>query len=304
MGGVMGGVMGRAGIVLGCALALLSSCSATRLPLLGESRVAPQPDDTVPIAVVLNEIKCDYLDFAYSDQARARRLAVGKVTGSVTLAVARDGARGALGVAVAPGPLRIAAAAGGAETPAPANGLTIPFAMDPTLALNPGAAGIDCSPAARLAQPILPLTALADGMAAAADGGRPYIQIRSPLRYQGQFYLQRDAGAGAVAAVPVRVDPARVTEPAYLQAFDITVETGGASWFADVGPATAEPRPAPARRRAPLARPTLPAPVIAAAPPPSRVLRVPQAPRRPGAPRELAATEHRCIGGTSDLVCY
>lgn len=278
-------------------LALLSGCDPARAPVGAASRIVPASpvEDVVPVARVLNEIRCDYLDFAASDYARARRLAVGKVTGSVTLSVARGG-DAATGVLMAPAALRIDRAGPRPAADAPFDdGLTLAFAMDPDLALNPAASGLDCTPDKRLAQPILSFTALAAGLSEVSGGTA--IRIRSPLRYRGQFYLRREDGG--VAAVVVRVDRARAGADArYVQSFDVTVETGAPSWFADVGPATAEPRP----DHMPPAK----------APPParsSRVLSVPQAPR-PGQPRArapiaTAAVEHRCIGTSGDdIVCY
>lgn len=300
---------------LAATLAVVTSCTAGQFPLARASRPLP-PAETVAVARVLNEIKCDYLDFAYSDFARARRLPVGKVSGHVTLALSRDGTA-PLGVAVAPGPLRLADdRLGPASAP---ESLTVPFVLDPQLALDPEAAGLDCAPAARLARPVLALTGLASAIAP-AQGGGPYLQIRSPLHYQGAFYLLRSGEA--VDAVPVRGDAARLgPDAAYLHRFDIIVETGGASWFSDVGPATAEPRPAtavparPKRARPPIARPGLTRPTPAPAPTRSAVrpsVRVPTAPvagrprvaERVARPTRLAQRERRCVGGVSDMVCY
>ena len=264
------------------AAALLASASAGFARDYSDLTV-PVAAGEVPVATIVNTLKCDYLDFAYSDYARARRLAVGKVTGSVSLALSRRGTDG-VAVAVAPQPIRVDRdhVRGAAKAD---NALTIPFAMDPQLALDPARSGLDCSPAARLAQPVLPFTALAAEIARASQGA-PYFTMRSPIRWQGQFYLLRRGGATEVALV--KVDPARVaTDGIYLHAFDLAIETGAPSWFADVGPATAEPReePAPAPR------------------PGSRVLRVPQAPVRARA--AVPVRERQCVGpNVSEIVCY
>lgn len=274
-------------MLLAAGLAVVTSCAGGHLPLARASGAAPLPPETVAVARVLNEIKCDYLDFAYSDFARARRLPVGKVTGNVTLAVSRDGTA-PLGVAVAPAPLRLADDLRGAASPPGA--LTVPFALDPQLALDPAAAGLDCAPAARLGQPVIELTGLA-GAIAPAQGGGPYLQIRSPLRYQGSFYLLRSDDG--IDVVPVRGDVARLGRDAvYLHRFDITVETGGASWFSDLGPATAEPRPAVAPSRPRVRVPTAP------------IARRPAAPVRAPSPIVLARRERQCVGSTAEMVCY
>lgn len=260
----------------------------------------PVATGEVPVATIVNTLKCDYLDFAYSDYARQRRLAVGKVTGQVALALSRNGTDG-VAVAVAPRAIRVDRDYVRGQARAD-NALTIPFTMDPKLALDPAGAGLDCSPAARLADPVLPFTALAAEVARASSGA-PYFTLRSPIRWQGQFYLVRDRGAVRVALV--KVDLARVaTDGIYLHAFDLSIETGQPSWFADVGPATAEPR-------APV--PATPAPAVppaAAKPRPgSRVLRIPQAPvrARPAAPAPTPAParrERRCVGADGEIVCY
>ena len=280
---------------------------------------------TVPVSRVVNELKCDYLDFAWSDFARARRLAVGRVSGSIVLAIVRDMSRNGTGVAVADRPVRVdrdyVRGAGTVQ-----NALTIPVSFDPKLALDPGSAGLDCSPDARLAQPIVGVAALAaeltriesaGGAAFGAAGG-----VTGPVRWQGQFYLRRNR-AGGIDVVLVKVDPARVaTDGLYLQSVDLTIETAAPSWFGDVGAATAEPRPAtttrpvrrqpampvtapPVRAPAPVREPA-PAPTRAAPPTrPSRVIAVPTAPGRRPPVERAPAVEHRCIGDSgADMVCY
>lgn len=261
---------------------------------------------TVPVARVVNELKCDYLDFAYSDFARARRLAVGRMDGAITLAIVRDtsgdGTAGATGVAVADRPLRVdrdyVRGPGSVQ-----NALTIPIGFDPRLALNPAAAGLDCSPGARLAQPIVGITALADTLTR-VESGAPAFIVGSPVRWQGQFYLRRNA-AGGTDVVLVKVDPARVsTDALYLQSVDLTVETGAASWFAATGPATAEPRPRDMPRAAARVAPAdqVPDPASARR---SRVITVPRAPVVPGRTVRVAPVEHRCVGSSpADMVCY
>lgn len=256
------------------ALALLAGCETVPLSSASEAGGRSALARGVPVAAVLNEIRCDYLDLAYSDFARARRLAVGRISGEVTLSLSRGGT--AVEAAVAPAPLAWSDDGRGAATSA--NTLAVPFALDPQLALNPAAAGLDCRPAARLARPILGLTALASALAP-AQGGGPYLQMRSPLRYQGAFYLLRDAASGRIDAVPVRGDPARLgPDASFVHGFEVTVETGGASWFSDVGAATAEPRPS------------------------ARRVRVPSAPVRSAATRP---DQRGCVGNPAvDLVCY
>jgi hypothetical protein len=136
---------------------------------------------------------------------------------------------------------------------------------------------------------VLAFTALAEQIARASQGA-PYFKLGSPIRWQGQFYLRRSGGAVEVALV--RVDPARVAaDGIYLHAVDLSIETGRPSWFADVGPATAEPRD-PAPTPAPIPRPG------------SRVLRVPQAPVR-ALPAPPQPRERRCVGtDASEIVCY
>lgn len=245
------------------ALASLAAGSDAR------TRAAPQvlPDDSLPVvavATVLNEVKCDYLDFARSDYARQKRLAVGKVTGTIRLSLSRDGTRaGAVGVPVAPAALRIDDAAGAAT--APDDTLSLPVTFDPDLALNPDAPGAGCDPRSRLARPILEFT----GLAAALSGATR--EIGSPIRYRGQFYLRR-RDDGATDVVLARATPARLgAEAIYLQSFDLAIETGAASWFAD---ADGPPRPAPpvAVAQRPRVRvPTAPHPAGSRAAPPTRV---------------------------------
>ena len=198
---------------------------------------ATPPVALVPVATLLNEVKCDYLDFAYSDYARQQRLAVGKVRGELRLTLSRIGTAATLGVPVAPGDLRLDDSA---STIAPSgNGLTVPFELDPRLALNPGASGLDCAASKRLSRTILDFTQLAAEFAQARRL-EPAVKLRSPIRYRGQFMLRR--GPGGVDVVLLTLDPARVgRDVGYLQTFDLAIETGAPSWFADVGPATAEP---------------------------------------------------------------
>lgn len=308
-----------AALLLG-AIALISGCEMARTRV-ATADVAPPPlTDTVPIATVLNEIKCDYLDFAYSDYARARRLAVGKVTGTLRLSVSQDGTRSnAFAVPVAAD----AIAPGAGQASVPQNVLVVPFALDPNLALNPGGAGFRCGPEARLARPIWDVTALAAALAPLqADAGG--LALRSPLTFTGQFYLRRTADGAE--PVPVTLAPARVGAAAvFVQSFTASVETGTASWFADVGTATAEPRGTPGTGYAPEPKraappvPPLPAPPAAspaaAAEPeagiarPSR-FRIPTAPASPAQRRARTAppatlTVRRCTpdaGG--ELLCY
>ncbi len=265
---------------------------------------APTPPVAlVPVATLLNEVKCDYLDFAYSDYARQQRLAVGKVRGELRLTLSRIGTAVTLGVPVAPGDLRLDDFA---STIAPSgNGLTVPFELDPRLALNPGASGLDCAATKRLSRTILDFTQLAAEFAQARRL-EPALKIRSPIRYRGQFMLRR--GPGGVDVVLLTLDPARVSRDAgYLQSFDLVIETGAPSWFADVGPATAEPRPAVAITPAPAPSPTSPSaprielqridPPLPGARP--RV-RVPTAPRPAGAP-----PVRRCLSDASgEIACY
>ena len=278
----------------------------------------PVPAALVPVATVLNEVKCDYLDFAYSDFARQQRLPLGKVRGTLRLSLSRIGTAATLGVPVAPSDLRLDDAA--VPVVARENGLTVSFDLDPALALDPAGAKLDCAAPKRLARTILDFTELA---AQFADTRRVAPGLRSPIRYQGQFFLRR--GPGGVDVVLVRVDPARVgRDLMYLQSFDVTIETGAASWFADVGPATAEPRPLPAAP-APLSAPVSSAPMVAprieravpapapgtaprielrdipaVTPPTRRGLRVPTAPRPAG-----VRPARRCVSDASgELACY
>ncbi len=262
---------------------------------------ATPPVALVPVATLLNEVKCDYLDFAYSDYARQQRLAVGKVRGELRLTLSRIGTAATLGVPVAPGDLRLDDSA---STIAPSgNGLTVPFELDPKLALNPGASGLDCAASKRLSRTILDFTQLAAEFAQARRL-EPAVKLRSPIRYRGQFMLRR--GPGGVDVVLLTLDPARAGRDAgYLQTFDFAIETGAPSWFADVGPATAEPRPAVAA--APMPSPISPsAPRIELQridpplPGPRPRVRVPTAPRPAGAP-----PVRRCVADASgELACY
>jgi len=261
----------------------------------------PTPAAVVPVATILNEVKCDYLDFAYSDYARQARLPLGRVRGTLRLSLSRIGTAPALGVAVAPGDVRLDDAA--PPVAQGDNALTLSFDMDPKLALDPAGAKLDCAADKRLARTILDVTQLA---AQFAEARRVAPGLRSPIRYQGQFFLRR--GPGGVDVVLVKVDPARVgRDLVYLQSFDVTIETGAASWFADLGPATAEPRDAPAAV----------APVAAAVTPPRielrdipratpvgrRGIRVPTAPRPVGAPPPPARS--RCVADASgEIACY
>jgi len=294
--------MRRAAHVIG-GLALISAAS-----MVGARGRATPPAVTPPVALVrvatlLNEVKCDYLDFAYSDYARQQRLPLGKVRGELRLTVSRIGTAATLGVPVAPGDLRLDEKA--AAAPPSGNGLTVPFELDPKLALNPGASGLDCAAPKRLSRTILDFTQLA---AQFADARRlePAVKLRSPIRYRGQFMLRR--GPGGIDVVLLTLDPARVGRDAgYLQTFDLAIETGTPSWFADVGPATAEPRPAVAAAPAPASSPTPPSaprielqridPPLPGARP--RV-RVPTAPRPAGAP-----PVRRCVSDASgEIACY
>lgn len=306
----------RTAALIGVATPLISGAFVAD----ARERIAPvtatRPVALVPIATLLNEVKCDYLDFAYSDYARQQRLAVGKVRGELRLTLSRIGTAATLGVPVAPGDLRLDETAR-VVTPNN-NGLSVPFELDPKLALNPGASGLDCAAPKRLSRTILDFTQLA---AQFADARRlePVLKLRSPIRYRGQFMLRR--GPGGVDVVLLSLDPARIgADAGYVQTFDLSIETGTSSWFADVGPATAEPRPvSPAAPTSaaiappsPSPRPPAPAPAPSPAPrielqridPPApgtrpRV-RVPTAPRPAGSPRV-----RRCVtdaGG--ELACY
>lgn len=291
--------MGAAQVTKGLMKVLpLFAMAAALCPTAGQAasrRSTPvAPVAVVPVERVLNEIKCDYLDFAYSDYARAARLGVGRLTGTVTLSLTRAGTGGEqIGVPISAGAIRLDApvTARGGQVPVD-NALTVPFAFDPQLALNPAAAGLDCSPGNRLAHPILSVTALAASLSRAGPGGG-HAAIGSPLRYQGQFYLV--LGDDAVDVVPVRIDPARVGADAILlQSFDARVETGTTSWFADVGPGTTEPR-TPANALAAQA----PLPGEAPPPPSGRVRQVPRSPLSRQAPA------HRCVPDASgELLCY
>lgn len=285
-----GGSRRPAALALLAAIALVSGCETCRTPPLRNGYDAPAlPAETVPIATVLNEIRCDYLDFAYSDYARQRLLAVGRVVGTLRLSVSHDGTRlGSFAVPVTAGTLPFGR---GGDAAVAQSVLTVPFALDPKLALDPAGAGFDCSAGARLEHPIWDVTALAAAVAP-VQAAAPQLTLRSPLTFQGRFYLRR--GDTGVEPVAVTVDPARSGAAAlYLQSFEATVETGVASWFADVGAATAEPK-------------GLPGTGYAAAPPPraSRV-RVPTAPHpaRTGPPRTMLV--HRCTPDASgELLCY
>lgn len=270
------------------AILLISGCQIFRAPVESTGGVvADLPPQTVPIATVLNEIRCDYLDFAYSDYARAKRLAVGKVTGTLRLSVSQDGTRRAsFAVPVANGALPFGREVG---TPVAQSMLTVPFALDPKLALDPASSGFDCSAAARLARPIWDVTALAAAIAPVQDGD-PRLRLRSPLTFAGRFYLRRTATG--IEPVPITLDPARAGAAAlYLQSFEASVETGAASWFADVGSATAEPKGTPGTG--------YDAPVR-----PSRV-RVPTAPHAGRANPPRIMREHRCVADRSgELLCY
>lgn len=271
-----------------------------------ERRVLPTPAAIVPVATILNEVKCDYLDFAYSDYARQQRLPLGKVHGTLRLSLSRIGTTATLGVPVAPGDVRLDDAAS-PVTPGD-RGMTLSFDMDPRLALDPAGAKLDCAPGKRLARTILDFTQLA---AQFAEARRTAPGLRSPIRYQGQFYLRR--GPGGVDVVLVSVDPARVgRDLLFLQSFDATIESGAVSWFADIGPATAEPRGMPATpppAGAPLAgAPLSTAPRIelraipSATPATRRGVRVPTAPRPAGTPPPAGS---RCIADRSgELACY
>lgn len=259
----------------------------------------PIPAAIVPAATILNEVKCDYLDFAYSDYARQQRLPLGRARGTMRVSLSRIGTATTLGVPVAPGDVRLDDAV--APATAAANGLTLSFDLDPKLALDPAGAKLDCAPGKRLARTILDFTELA---AQFAEARRAAPGLHSPIRYQGQFFLRR--GPGGVDVVLVKVDPARVgRDLLYLQSFDVTIETGAASWFADISPATAEPRPATAEPRSAFATPPG-APRIElreippASPPTRRGIRVPTAPRPAGAP-----AARRCVTDSSgELACY
>ena len=176
---------------------------------------------TVPVSRVVNELKCDYLDFAWSDFARARRLAVGRVSGSIVLAIVRDMSRNGTGVAVADRPVRVdrdyVRGAGTVQ-----NALTIPVSFDPKLALDPGSAGLDCSPDARLAQPIVGVAALAaeltriesaGGAAFGAAGGvtggiDPRVGNAPQMRVELQApVLHRHLAGGQVERLEVRTAP-------------------------------------------------------------------------------------------------
>jgi hypothetical protein len=99
--------------------------------------------------------------------------------------------------------------------------------------------------------------------------------------------------------VLVKIDPSRVgRDLLYLQSFDVTIETGAASWFADIGPATAEPRSGfatpPGTPRIELRE------IPPTSPPTRRGIRVPTAPRPAGAP-----PARRCVADSSgELACY
>lgn len=310
----------RIALLAGAASSLISGTLFAQTRGRGARTTATPPTALVPVETLLNEVKCDYLDFAYSDYARQQRLAVGKVRGELRLTLSRIGTAPRLGVPVAPGNLRLDETA--PAVPPTGNGLTLPFELDPRLALNPGASGLDCAASRRLSRTILDFTQLA---AQFTDARRlePALKLRSPIRYRGQFMLRQ--GPGGVDVVLLSLDPARVgADVGYVQVFDLAIETGAASWFADVGPATAKPRasltePAePASAAAPVALaspqpspPPSPPPPSSAprielgridppAPGPRPRVRVPMAPRAPGAPRP-----RRCIPDASgELACY
>lgn len=296
----------RAAHVIG-GLALISAASMAGARGRATPPAITPPVALVPVATLLNEVKCDYLDFAYSDYARQQRLPLGKVRGELRLTLSRIGTAATLGVPVAPGNLRLDETAS-AVLPG-GNGLTVPFELDPALALNPGASGLDCAAPKRLSRTILDFTQLA---AQFADARRlePAVKLRPPIRYRGQFMLRRSPGG--VDVVLLALDPARVGKDAgYLQTFDLAIETGTPSWFADVGPATAELRPtapaAPPPARAaerPAAQVAVPRIELRRIDPPlpgarPRV-RVPTAPRPAGAP-----PVRRCVSDASgEIACY
>lgn len=248
------------------------------------------PDESIPVVAVgtvLNEVRCDYLEFARSDHARRKRLAVGKVTGTIHLSLSRDGTRAnMIGVPVAPAALRIDPR--GTVPPAPDDTLALPVSFDPALALNPDAAGLDCGPRARLGRPVLEFTGLAAALAGAERTDAAALRIGSPVRYRGQFYLRR-RDDGEVDVVLARADPARLGADAiYLQSFDLAIESGTPSWFAD---ADAPPAAAPAG--------VLPSATAIAQRP--RV-RVPTAPRPLGSRR---VSQGRCIADPRGAIaCY
>lgn len=289
----------KAGTIALAVMCLLSPAN----PAVARVREAlPAPTAIVPVATVLNEVKCDYLDFAYSDYARQQRLPLGKVRGTLRLSLSRIGTAATLGVPVAPADLRLDDAA--VPVASGAKGLTLAFDLDPALALDPAGAKLDCAPGKRLARTILDFTQLAAQFAEARSVA-PRPGLRSPIRYQGQFFLRR--GPGGIDVVLVTVDPARIgRDLIYLQSFDVAIETGAPSWFSDIGPATAETRSTPA---APMPSPG-PMPASApridlrelpsAVPGARRGIRVPTAPRAAGAP-----PARRCVPDRSgELACY
>ena len=298
----------RTAVLAGVASSLISGACVVEARDRGAPATATRPVALVPVATLLNEVKCDYLDFAFSDYARQQRLAVGKVRGELRLIPSRIGTAPTLGVPVAPGDLRLVET--GLATVPGGNGLTLPFELDPKLALNPAASGLDCAASKRLSRTILDFTQLAVQF---ADARRlePALKLRSPVRYRGQFMLRQ--GPGGVDVVLLSLDPARLgSDAGYVQTFDLLIETGTPSWFADVGPATAEPRPdaapAPTAANAPTAAPA----AAAAAPrielrridPPAPGIRprvrVPIAPRPAGSPRA-----RRCVADAGgEMVCY
>ncbi|WP_375272350.1 hypothetical protein [Sphingomonas sp.] len=286
-------------------LALISAASTGDARGRAAAPALTPPAALVPVATLLNEVKCDYLDFAYSDYARQQRLPLGKVRGELRLTLSRIGTAATLGVPVAPGDLRLDETAPAAVSSP--NGLTIPFELDPKLALNPAASGLDCAASRRLSRTILDFTQLAAEFAQARRL-EPAVKLRSPIRYRGQFMLRK--GPGGVDVLLLTLDPARVgRDVGYLQAFDLSIETGTPSWFADVGPATAEPRPAAVAAQPPAAPP----PSVPSAAPRIELRRIdPPVPgtrprfRVPTAPRPAgAAPARRCVADASgELACY
>lgn len=227
---------------------LVSGCNTLDRP----KPPVPMPPTDVPVAVgavapvalLINELKCDYNEWLDARVPYPDRLVIGKVTGTLTLSLTRDfNTSAGLGVAVAAGPINITPSASQTTETKVENGLVIPFEMSPNAdGTKPSGTKADCQPENRLASPILGLKALGTQLSSAPSGS-PYFRLSDDLHYTGQFYLKQDTELKAkVVILAFTIDPGSLGRNAeFIQKFDIKVNvTGSAPALTQTKPATAK----------------------------------------------------------------
>lgn len=219
--------MKRATSSIGLVAFALSGCVDSAVaPNANGSTVARQ--NLVPVAMIINELKCDYRE---GMEQKSQRVRYGSAAVALTLSTTTDQTQEQslkLSIPVFSGFLSLKPSLSKSKEHKTVNTVTLKFTLDPDLrkhTTDPDA--LQCDPQHRLPSPIIPA---ADLKAAVdrAPAGSPYLVFFDDAEISGQFYLKKSSSVGlSVETIPVSINPGTLGSSAeYIQSYDICINLG------------------------------------------------------------------------------